>query len=393
MRVLAIETSCDETSAAVVEDRHRVLSNPVASQVEIHRRYGGVVPELASRCHIEAIAPAVRAAVETSGVRLQDMDAIAVTSGPGLVGSLLVGLSFAKALAFSLGKPFIGVNHLEGHIRAAFLENPEIPFPAIALVVSGGHTALYDMPGEGAYRLLAKTRDDAAGEAYDKIAKLVGLGYPGGPIIDHLAATGDENRVPFPLPRMADGSLDFSFSGLKTAALRFAQAEGLVAGWPGHSEPRDPAASVRGSAHGTQSLSEASRPASEEAPAGGAPASGTEVPQVIRDLCASFQRAASRLLVERTVRAARQTGTRSVILSGGVACNSRLRADLATACASEGWSLFVPKPRYCTDNAAMIAAAAFLRLERGDYSTLELNADPTLRLGGPEAARRTLRHK
>jgi N6-L-threonylcarbamoyladenine synthase len=398
MRVLAIETSCDETSAAVVEDRHRVLSNVVASQVEVHRRYGGVVPELASRCHIEAVDPTVRTALREADCALREMDAVAVTYGPGLVGSLLVGLSFAKALAFSLEKPLVGVNHLEGHIRSAFLEAPDIAFPAVALVVSGGHTALYHLPAEGRYRLLARTRDDAAGEAFDKVAKLVGLGYPGGPVIDRLAPTGDERRFLFPLPRMADGSMDFSFSGLKTAALRFAQSEGLVAGWPGHPEVADQRG-AQGSPQGGQSLSEASPP---QSPQGGqslseasppqSPPDG-EVPPLVRDLCASFQRAAVRLLVERTVRAARQEGVRSVILAGGVACNSRLRADLASACAETGWALKVPRPVYCTDNAAMIAAAAFLPLERGESSPLDLNADPVLRLGGPENARRTLRHK
>ena len=454
MRILGIETSCDETAAAVVEDRTRVLSNSVASQVDVHRLYGGVVPELASRCHIEMIDPIVRGALEEAGCDLSGIDAIAVTQGPGLAGSLLVGLSFAKAVAFARDLPLVGVNHLDGHIRAAFIEDPAIPYPSVALVVSGGHTALYLLPEEGTYRLLAKTRDDAAGEAYDKVAKLLGLGYPGGPIIDRLAPAGDDQRFLFPLPRMSDHSLDFSFSGLKTAALRFAQAEGLAGGWRKHrevageegegaeqaavaaaaeqagavltaaaavagpaaaeeagaAEPLAAAApaaaspvaagaaergtagkivrSIRGSPHGRQTLSEASPPQGAASSA-----SDGNIAQIVRDLCASFQRAAVRLLIERTMRAADEQRVRAVILSGGVACNSRLRADLAEACVERGISLHLPPPRYCTDNAAMIAAAGFVRLERGETADLSLNADPSLRLGGPESQRRTLRHK
>ena len=365
MRVLAIETSCDETAAAIVEDRCRILSDRVASQVDVHKAYGGVVPELASRCHIETIDPIVRSALEEARCDLASVDAVAATRGPGLVGSLLVGLSFAKAVAFARSKPLVGVNHLEGHIRAAFIENRVIPFPAVALVVSGGHTALYLLPEEGSYTLLAKTRDDAAGEAYDKVAKLLGLGYPGGPIIDAIAPTGDDARFAFPLPRMSDRSLDFSFSGLKTAALRFAQAEGLAF------ENRTLAA------------------ASPEQPPGAGEVKD-DLPRNVRDLCASFQKAAVRLLVDRTARAAEERDVQAVIISGGVACNSRLRSDLSSACAQRGWPLFIPSPRFCTDNAAMIASAAFLRLERGDSDPLTLDADPSLRLGGPESARATI---
>ena len=425
MRILAIETSCDETAAAVVEDRSRILSNRVASQVDVHRAFGGVVPELASRCHVETIEPLVRLVLGEAGVTVPQLDAVAVTHGPGLIGALLVGLSFAKSLAFVHDKPVIGVNHLEGHIRAAFLENPEIAFPAIALVVSGGHTALYLMPREAEYQLLAKTRDDAAGEAYDKVAKLLGLGYPGGPIVDRIAKTGDDRRVALPIAKMADGSFDFSFSGLKTAVLRFAQAEGIASGWRRHdrdaaSEPVTsipisavpvPAVPVPavpideqtrhdGVAIASQKVeapgaSRATAEHSSNTPAGPVHVEGVpgETPRIVRDLCASFQRAAVETLVQGTIRAAQRENVRSVILSGGVACNSRLRADLGAACASAGIAFHLPSPRFCTDNAAMIAAAAFLHLERGRFDSLALAAEPALRLGTSHDPKRTPRHK
>jgi N6-L-threonylcarbamoyladenine synthase len=339
-RILAIETSCDETAAAVVADRCHVLSNVVASQVDVHRKYGGVVPELASRHHVEAIGPIVTEALERAGVGLDGVDAVAVTCGPGLVGSLLVGLCAGKAMAWHRGLPLLGVNHLEGHIRSPFLEHPEIELPAVALVVSGGHTSLYLCPDEGIYRLLARTRDDAAGEAFDKVAKLLGLGYPGGPVIDRLSEGADEAAVRFPKAVMKDHSLDFSFSGLKTAVRRRAQAEGL--------------------AHGA--------------------AVGGEASPRVRDLVASFQKAVVDALVDTTIRACRKEAIRTILLAGGVACNRRLRRAFGEAAVEHGLKVYMPSPVYTTDNAAMIAAAAFLHLERGQIASMALNADANLRL-------------
>ncbi len=339
-RILGIETSCDETAAAIVEDRSRVLSSVVASQAELHRKYGGVVPELASRRHVEAIGPVILEALATAGTDLSGVHAVAVTQGPGLVGSLLVGLCTGKAIAWQRKLPLLAVNHLEGHVRSPFLEHPDIPFPAVALVVSGGHTQLYLCPEEGVYRTLARTRDDAAGEAFDKVARLLGLGYPGGPVIDRIAEGADETAYAFPRAIMKDHSLDFSFSGLKTAVRRVAQREGLA----------------------------------------GAGAAEGEVPMRVRDLVASFQRAVVDALVDTTLRVARRESIRTVLLAGGVACNRRLRRAFEEAAAQGGLSIFMPSPRYTTDNAAMIAAAGFLHLERGRFAGLDLNADPNLRL-------------
>jgi len=338
--VLGIETSCDETAAAVVRDRHEVLSSVVASQAALHSRYGGVVPEIAARHHVEAIDPVIRASLEHAGVALDDIDALAVTQGPGLIGSLLVGVSAAKAIAWQRRLPLVAVNHLEGHVRSVFIEHPQIDFPAIALVVSGGHTALYLCPEEGVYRLLARTRDDAAGEAFDKVAKLLGLGYPGGPIIERLSRDADERAHDFPLAQMKDGSPDFSFSGLKTAVRRRVRREG-----------------IRG-------------PAEE----------GEEVSKDVRDLVASFQWAVVRVLVRRSLAVCRRESVRTLLVTGGVSCNGRLREEFARAAAGEGVGLFLPSPRYTTDNAAMIAAAGFLHLERGDLAPEGLNAVADLRL-------------
>jgi len=339
-RILGIETSCDETAAAVLEDRTRVLSSVVASQIAIHRDYGGVVPELAARHHVEAIGPIVGRALDEAGCALDDLDAIAVTAGPGLIGSLLVGVSAAKAIAWQRRLPLLAVNHLEGHVRSAFIEHPDIEFPAVALVVSGGHTALYLCPEEGVYRRLARTRDDAAGEAFDKVAKLLGLGYPGGPVIERLARGGDERAFDFPHAQMKDGSLDFSFSGLKTAVRRAAAREGL-------------AADV---------------------------VSGAEPSQRAIDLVASFQRAVVRVLVRRTMKVCAREDVHEVIVSGGVACNGRLRGAFEEAVAEHGMRVHLPAPRFTTDNAAMIAAAGFLHFDRGDFAPADLNADANLRL-------------
>ena len=339
-RILGIETSCDETAAAVVEDRTRVLSNVVASQIEVHRKYGGVVPELASRHHVEAIGPVIEEAMETAGVGWDDLDGIAVTFGPGLIGSLLVGVCAAKAIAWRRDLPLFAVNHLEGHVRSAFLEHPEIEFPALALVVSGGHTHVYLCSEEGRYAPLARTRDDAAGEAFDKVAKLLGLGYPGGPVIDRLSDDGDEKAVPFQRARMKDRSLDFSFSGLKSAVRRVAQERNLAQ----------------------------------------TSAVGGEVSQEVRDLVASFQLAVVDQLLDRVKRLAGEHDVRSVLLTGGVACNRRLRRAFGDLEHRARWSFYAPSPPYTTDNAAMIAAAGFLHLDRGAHAPWSLLADASAKL-------------
>ena len=352
MRILGIETSCDETSAAVVEetgDAHRpwtVRSNIVASQAEIHREWGGVVPELASRQHIRDICGVVERALQDAAVGWTDLGAIAVTQGPGLVGSLLVGVSFAKSAAVAAGLPIVGVHHLAGHIESLVLQNGELPLPAVILVVSGGHTSLYLVERPGHYQLLSRTRDDAAGEAYDKVAKLLGLGYPGGPVIDRLARTGNDRAVPLPTTRLthADrnapdlkGDLDFSFSGLKTAVLR-------------HVRDRQ----------------------------GGGGSSFSE--EETRDLCASFQRVVVTTLIDRTFDAARRHGARSIGVAGGVSANSRLRADVKQHGDAREMPTFLPSLALSTDNAAMIAAAGLRRFRAGVTSPLDMNADASLAL-------------
>jgi N6-L-threonylcarbamoyladenine synthase len=333
MRVLGIETSCDETAAAIVEDGRRALSDVVATQIDIHRRWGGVVPELASRNHVVQVMPVVDEALSRAGVGPEAIDAVAVTSGPGLVGALLVGVQAAKALALAWGKPLVRVNHLEGHLVAAFLSETPPAFPFLGVVVSGGHTSLYAVRAFGDYRLLGQTRDDAAGEAFDKGAKLLGLPYPGGIAIDRLAKEGDTGAVRFPKAVVKGSDLDFSFSGLKTALLHHVRKHGVPQG------------------------------------------------QALADLCASYQEAIVRALVEKAFRAARRLQFDRVVLSGGVAANSRLRAAVAARAAEyEGMAVFLPAPRLCTDNAAMIAVAGTHALLRGERAGLELNADPAWRL-------------
>jgi len=322
MLVLAIETSCDETSAAVLRaaddaSSPEILSNIVLSQDEIHAPYGGVVPELASRQHIRSIDAVVAESLERGATPLGDIDLYAVTQGPGLIGSLLVGLSFAKGLAYYSGKPLIGVDHLAAHLEAAFLEHQGIPFPALALLVSGGHTSLFLLEAPLSRRLLGRTRDDAAGEALDKVAKFLGLGYPGGPVIERLGRGGDPKAFPFAVPRTKDRSLDFSFSGLKTAALRLIRDHGVTRDGP-----------------------------------------------ALPDFLASFEEIVARSLLDNLRQGVDECRARSLILCGGVARNARLRKMFAEYAAEEGLPAFVPSPRLCTDNAAMVAAAA-LRIFAG----------------------------
>ena len=360
MNILGIETSCDETAAAVVVDGERELSNVVASQFDVHARYGGVVPELASRQHLDAITPVVREALERAGMQYTELDAIAVTYGPGLVGCLLVGLTYAKGLALALGKPFIGINHLEGHIHAVVMEQrlagSPAELPAIAMVVSGGHTHLFlieETAEKGYdYSLLGKTRDDAAGEAFDKVAKLLGYPYPGGPLLDLLAQFGDPKRVTLPGSRMKGNQLDMSFSGLKTAVLRCVQASDM------DEEIAERREALKG--RGRIGIEQARQ----------------ATPQATLDLIASFQYRVIEELLLRAAAAADKTGARSLILCGGVAANSGLRARFQS----------LPVPVYTsslalsTDNAAMIAAAAHPRLLRGESSPLDLRAQPNLKL-------------
>ncbi len=339
MVVLGIESSCDETAAAVIEDERVIKSNIIASQIKTHAPYGGVVPELASREHLKNISHVVSSALAEAQVSLNEIDGIAVTKGPGLIGALLVGLSYAKSLAFVNQKPLVGVNHIEGHIYSIVFDNPPVEYPALALVVSGGHTTLFLIPNEGEYAVLGRTRDDAAGEAYDKVAKLLGLGYPGGPVIDRLAKAGNPKaaELVFTLPRMDSHSLDFSFSGLKTAVLRYVRENQIQA--------------VK---------------------------SVDEVNQQMLDLTASFQDKVIRSLLSRLKEGARRHNPRTIILSGGVACNSALRQQIM----SEDFNapVYYPSPLLTTDNAAMIAAAGYPKLLQGINDDVNFSASASLKL-------------
>jgi N6-L-threonylcarbamoyladenine synthase len=345
MIVLGIESSCDETAAALVEDGRTILSSVVASQVSIHREYGGVVPELASREHVDNICFVVDEALREAQVGWDQLDAIAVTQGPGLVGALLVGLAYAKALAYSRGLPFLGVNHLEGHVYSVFMDHPEAETPALSLVVSGGHTNLYFLRRIGEYELLAKTRDDAAGEALDKLSKFLGLGYPGGPIIEKLAKQGNSRKVRFTMPKISDGSLDFSFSGIKTAALRFIKENHI----------------------------ERIADTGEEVITG--------IPPTVLDLVASYQQAIIDQLINRLEKALSNSGARSIQVSGGVSCNKALREQIGSYFESKGIPVYAPQPALTTDNAAMIAASGYLRLKHGAADSWDLPVDPNLKLG------------
>jgi N6-L-threonylcarbamoyladenine synthase len=358
MRILAIESSCDETAAAVVEDGRAILSSIVASQMATHAKYGGVVPELASREHLRAIVPVVREALEQSSTQLADLAAIAVTQGPGLVGSLLVGLTYAKALAMVHKTPLIGVNHIEGHIHAVVSQNA-IELPALALVVSGGHTHLYEVLEGFQYRLLGRSRDDAAGEAFDKVAKLLGFGYPGGPVIDQLAPHGDPRAVKFTLAKMSGNTLDFSFSGIKTAVLRWVEARSM--------EDRSMDGEI---AERRALLATTPQPTVEEWL--------RVTPRATLDVLASFQYTVIEELLRRAVRSAEEIHAKSMIISGGVACNSGLRA--AANARRLSCPVFFPAPGLSTDNAAMIAAAAFPKLARGEFGDMSMRASANLAL-------------
>ncbi|MBC8167216.1 MAG: tRNA (adenosine(37)-N6)-threonylcarbamoyltransferase complex transferase subunit TsaD [Bryobacteraceae bacterium] len=358
MRILAIESSCDETAAAIVEDGERVLSSVIASQFDAHGKYGGVVPELASREHLRAIVPVVRQALRVASCNLADLGAIAVTQGPGLIGSLLVGITYAKGLCFGTGLPLIAVNHIEGHIQAVVMEAKQIgqpvEYPILALVVSGGHTHLFEIPESSRYRLLGKTRDDAAGEAFDKVGKLLGFGYPGGPVVDLLAPYGNPAAVRFTLAKMKGNTTDFSFSGLKTAVLRWFEA-------------REMSEELRSR---KELLQRNSRPSASEWLA--------VTPPATLDLLASFQKTALEELTRRICSSAQEIAARTVIISGGVACNRGLRS--AAALRETDARVLFPAPGLSTDNAAMIAAAAFPKFARGEFADLTLAARPSMPL-------------
>jgi N6-L-threonylcarbamoyladenine synthase len=332
--ILGIDTSCDDTAAAIVENGIKVLSNIVSNQTEIHRKYGGIVPELASRRHIEMIWPVVDEALKAAGVNLYDLSGVAVCHGPGLIGSLLVGCSFAKAICYSKGIHFLSVNHLEGHIFSVFLEETKPLFPFLALIVSGGHTCLYRVDGFGSYRELGRTRDDAAGEAYDKVSKLLGLGYPGGPLIEKIALEGNPKAVDFPRAYLPE-SLDFSFSGLKTAVLNFVKRNelGIV---------------------------------------------GKDIPHItnhalLNDIAASFQASVIDVLIRKTEWAIRKEGIKRVVLTGGVAANEQLRKRIREMGDEMKGEVFIPAPSFCTDNAAMIASAGYYHFKEENFAGLGLN--------------------
>lgn len=334
MNILAIESSCDETAAAVVQDGRKVLSNIISSQIEIHKLYGGVVPEIASRKHIEKVIQVVDEALKEASLTMDEIDAVAVTYGPGLVGALLVGVSAAKSIAFAYNKPLIGVHHIEGHISANYIENEELEPPFLCLVVSGGHTNLVIVKDYGEYEVLGKTRDDAAGEAFDKVARAIGLGYPGGPKIQKISEEGNKDAIAFPRAKVADNPFDFSFSGLKSSVLNYINSCEMK---------------------------------------------GEEINKA--DIAASFQEAVVDVLVSHTIEGAKQLGFKKIAMAGGVASNTVLREEMKEACERRGFKFYHPSPILCTDNAAMIGAAAYYDYKKGLISDLTLNAVPSLKLG------------
>lgn len=334
MNILAIESSCDETAAAVVQDGRKVLSNIISSQIEIHKLYGGVVPEIASRKHIEKVIQVVDEALKEASLTMDEIDAVAVTYGPGLVGALLVGVSAAKSIAFAHNKPLIGVHHIEGHISANYIDNEELEPPFLCLVVSGGHTNLVIVKDYGEYEVLGKTRDDAAGEAFDKVARAIGLGYPGGPKIQKISEEGNKDAIAFPRAKVADNPFDFSFSGLKSSVLNYINSCEMK---------------------------------------------GEEINKA--DIAASFQEAVVDVLVSHTIEGAKQLGFKKIAMAGGVASNTVLREEMKEACERRGFKFYYPSPILCTDNAAMIGAAAYYDYKKGLISDLTLNAVPNLKLG------------
>ena len=331
--VLAIESSCDETAAAVIRNGREIMSNIVATQIEIHKKFGGVVPEVASRNHVVDINPVIESALSEAGMSLEDIDVIAATYGPGLVGALLVGLSTAKALAYATAKPFVGVNHIQGHIAANYLAFPELEPPFISLIVSGGHTHIVEVKDYNEIEIIGKTRDDAAGEAYDKVARAIGLGYPGGPLVDELANQGEAN-IEFPKAMYKEENYDFSFSGIKSAVLNYINSKKMK----------------------DEDYSRA-------------------------DIAASFQHSVVDILVHKTVKAVKDRGYGCVVLSGGVSANSALRKVMEERCDQEGLKLFYPPLGLCTDNAAMIGSCAYYRYIEGHTSDMYLNAKPNLKIG------------
>ena len=333
IRILAIETSCDETAAAVVENGRRVLSNVISSQIEIHRLYGGVVPEIASRNHMEKINQVINQALEEAGVALDGIDAVGVTYGPGLVGALLVGVAEAKAISYARGLPLVGVHHIEGHVSANYIEHPELEPPFLCLIVSGGHTNLVIVEDYGEFRILGSARDDAAGEAFDKVARAIGLRYPGGPEIDKLAGEGNPQAISFPRAKIEGAPYDFSFSGVKSSVLNYINQRKMQ---------------------------------------------GLEIPKA--DLAASFQRSVVSVLTEHAMQAAEEFHIDRVALAGGVAANQGLRRAMSQACQERGLTLYYPSPVYCTDNAAMIGAAAYYEYKKGVRHGWDLNAVPNLQL-------------
>lgn len=334
INILAIESSCDETAAAVVRNGREVRSNIIASQIELHKLYGGVVPEIASRKHIEKINQVIEEALQEADTTLEDMDAICVTYGPGLVGALLVGVGTAKAMSFAAKKPLVGVHHIEGHISANYIEHTDLEPPFLCTVVSGGHTHLVMVKDYGEYEIIGRTRDDAAGEAFDKVARAIGLGYPGGPKIDKLSKEGNPDAIAFPRASIEGAPFDFSFSGVKSAVLNY----------------------INGCKMKQETYSEA-------------------------DIAASFQKAVVDVLVERTMLAAKEYNVKKIALAGGVACNEGLRAAMKSACETNGYSLYYPSPVLCTDNAAMIGSAGYYEYIKGVRHGLDLNAVPGLKLG------------
>ena len=332
--ILAIESSCDETAAAVVKNGREVLSNVISSQIDLHTLYGGVVPEIASRKHIEKINQVIEEALSQAGVTLEEITAIGVTYGPGLVGALLVGVAEAKAIAYAAGKPLVGVHHIEGHVSANFIEHPDLEPPFVCLIVSGGHTHLVIVKDYGEFEIIGRTRDDAAGEAFDKVARAVGLGYPGGPKVDKTAREGNKHAVEFPRAKVEGAPYDFSFSGLKSAVLNYINHAKMT---------------------------------------------GQEIH--VPDLVASFQNAVVDALVSRTVAAAKEYGYDKVAIAGGVASNSALRAEMKKACRKAHLSFYHPSPIFCTDNAAMIGVAAYYEYQKGARAGWDLNAVPNLKLG------------